>query len=493
MTKSPPIDAFCPVVRQDRDDRGEAPGQEMHAAAGVRARRPFTIGQELRARGACWRVQQIQPYPACRVVLLAPLRNNAHPPIALIAPFDRLTAVSRVERWRGCGLQCLVARLAAAVRDTVTGGAGNLIKPDLSLVPWQWAAATALLRGEASVLLLADVVGLGKTIQAALAIAALRARGDAGRVLILAPAGLREQWQSELERLFRFRCSIVDAPWLRSARREMPPSVNPWTVVSTAIASVDFVKQPEVLAAAAGAPWDVLVVDEAHALGARTDRRVAAAALASCARHVLLLTATPHAGSHDEFAALCRVGTLPGDPAQTLGIRRTRPDVGVDGARRVWVARLVLTGAERRMHALLRSYASAVWHARGRRPPTARLAMTVLLKRGASSAWALHCSVRERLRCSTTRRSLQASRRFRSMIPARRTMMTRPCRAYSGSPDSMSVSASCRFSPSCARPRTPLLRARASSPAWPPCSGALASRPSCSRSTSTRSMPRRAR
>src|SRR5829696_8366902 len=50
MTKSPPIDAFCPVVREDRVDRGEAPRQEMQAAADGRARAPFTIGQELRAR-----------------------------------------------------------------------------------------------------------------------------------------------------------------------------------------------------------------------------------------------------------------------------------------------------------------------------------------------------------------------------------------------------------------------------------------------------------
>ena len=183
-----------------------------------------------------------------------------------------------------------------------------------------------------------------------------------------------------------------------AARRSMPASVNPWSVPSTLIASIDFVKQPEVLAAATGAPWDVLVVDEAHTLGGRTDRRAAAAAVASCSRHVLLLTATPHCGSEEEFAGLCALGTLAGDDAQTIAIRRTRSDVGLDVSRRVRAARLALTEDERKMHLLLRDYARSVWRERGARSPAARLAMTVLLKRAASSAWALQCSLTQRLR-----------------------------------------------------------------------------------------------
>ena len=318
--------------------------------------------------------------------------------MALLTPFDRVVPAGRRARWRVCSLRRGAAQLAAHVCETAAGGTGTLLQPGLTLVPWQWAAAAALVRGEASVVLLADAVGLGKTIQAALAIAALRTRGDAARVLILTPAGLRDQWQAEIARLFRFPSGVVDAASLRSARRTMPAAVNPWTLPATAIASIDFVKQPEVLAAASGAPWDLLVIDEAHTVGARTDRRVAAAALASCARHVLLLTATPHAGSDEEFAALCAIGAVAGDARQPLFIRRTRSDVGLDSARRVRVARLTLSGPERRMHALLRQYARAVWRERGAQSAAARLAMTVLLKRAASSAWALHCSVGHRIR-----------------------------------------------------------------------------------------------
>jgi superfamily II DNA or RNA helicase len=360
---------------------------------------PLLPGLHVRARSASWCVHAVDSYAACQVVTLTPVRDAVSPvdPLSLIVPFDRITPVAATMRWRCCGVAHLSAALAVAIRDTVARGTGQLLGPDLAFVPWQWAAATALLRGDASTLLLADAVGLGKTIQAGIAVAALRARGNGGRVLVLTPAGLRDQWRSELERLFRLSASIVDAAWLREARRTLPAGVNPWRLASTAIASLDFVKQPEVLAAATGAPWDVLIVDEAHNLSTSTDRRAAAAAVAACARTVVLVTATPHTGSDGEFAALCSLGCVAGDAAPTFVIRRTRADVGLDAARRVRVSRVRLDAAEQRMHALLREYAGAVWRERGTCSPAARLAMTVLLKRSASSAWALARSVEHRL------------------------------------------------------------------------------------------------
>ena len=299
------------------------------------------IGTLVRARGGSWRVGLIDRYPACRIVTLMPagFDRESGSRLVLVAPFDRITPVRCTPTWRRCGVAAAIARLASAVRDNTADGIARLLAPDLSLVPWQWAAATLVRRGTASAVLIADAVGLGKTVEAALVIAALRARGDGRRALIVVPAGLRDQWRAELERLFGFDCVVLDAGELHAARRTMPADVNPWTVASTAIASIDFVKQPEVLAAATGAPWDVLVLDEAHNLRSGTDRRVAAVALAGCARHVLLLSATPHAGSDGEFAALCGVGEVEGDPARTLVVRRARADVGLHTHRRVRVRR----------------------------------------------------------------------------------------------------------------------------------------------------------
>jgi superfamily II DNA or RNA helicase len=362
-------------------------------------REELEVGSLVSARGVSWRVGAVEPHRACRIVTLTPATHDRDvgSSLALVTPFDRVTPIRRVTRWRMYGVARAVTCLASAVRDVTGGGIARLLAPDLSLVSWQWAAAALVRRGAASAVLIADAVGLGKTIEAALVVAALRARGDGRRVLILVPAGLRDQWRSELERLFAFECSVLDAAALHAARRTMPAGVNPWTVAYTAIASLDFVKQPEVLAAVASVVWDVLIVDEAHALRSGTDRREAATALAGCARHVLLLSATPHAGNPDEFAALCGVGEIAGDRARTLVIRRTRADVGLATSRRVHIAPLALNAAERTMHGRLQEYASAVWRERGARSAAAWLAMTVLLKRAASSAWALRRSIDHRL------------------------------------------------------------------------------------------------
>jgi superfamily II DNA or RNA helicase len=402
MTDRPPTDACRSDACENHESPAHTHGQNLHTVASRQASArdsPITRGMHLRVRKSVWLVDRVDQYATCRLVSLLPVRRAPEAAaVALLAPFDRMTPVRQAPRWRAGGPRHAIAQLARALRDTAAGGAGQSLGPELTLVPWQWTAAVALLRGDASRLLLADAVGLGKTIQAGLAISAVRARGKAARVLVLTPAGLRDQWQQEIERLFQLRCTIADAAWLRAMRRAMPADVNPWRLAITVIASIDFVKQPELLAAAAGSPWDVLIVDEAHALGARTDRRAAAAALASCARHVLLLTATPHGGNEEDFQALLSVGRLPGETARPLIIRRTRADVGLDRTRRARVARVALGRAELRMHALLREYAGAVWRQRGTCSPAARLAMTVLLKRAASSAWALHCSVLHRVR-----------------------------------------------------------------------------------------------
>src|SRR5215207_9495094 len=118
---------------------------------------PLLPRSHVRARSASWYVHAVDSYAACQVVTLTPLRDAASlGPLALIVPFDRITPVGRTIRWRRCGVAQLSAALARAILDTVACGAGHLLGPDLALVPWQWAAAAALLHGNTSTLLLAD-------------------------------------------------------------------------------------------------------------------------------------------------------------------------------------------------------------------------------------------------------------------------------------------------------------------------------------------------
>ena len=168
----------------------------------------------------------------------------------------------------------------------------------------------AVLRHGATRLLIADAVGLGKTIQAGLILLELTARIDEFRAIVLVPAGLRTQWRQELHDRFGLTATETDAAWLRAAAAGRPGDVNPWSLPGIYLASIDFVKRPEVLRALEDVSWDVTVVDEAHQASASSDRRRAADAIASRSRRVVLLTATPDAGDPAAFAALAGIGAL---------------------------------------------------------------------------------------------------------------------------------------------------------------------------------------
>jgi len=354
-------------------------------------------------RRSRWRVADVRRYEHCALVTLhGSGRHDTRAVRRVVTPFDVIECIDRDRRprvigsrgwWRACGTAIAGERPA---RGLVAARAAAI-----DLLPYQLEPALAVVHGLATRLLLADEVGLGKTIQAALIVSELIARGAIERVLVLTPAGLRDQWVDELSRRFDITAMRVDARMLRRAAIDLPIGVNPWSTVGVAIASLDYVKRPEVAPAVASVPWDVVVVDEAHTAAADSDRRAAAHALASNASYVLLLTATPHSGDRDRFASLCDVGAV--DDTPLVVFRRTRSDVGVAGRRRVHVVRVRASAAERRMHSRLLRYASAVREERAnRRSAETLLALGVLHKRMLSSAWSLAQSVERRLQSIAT-------------------------------------------------------------------------------------------
>src|SRR5207302_10470790 len=174
---------------------------------------------------------------------------------------------------------------------------------------------------------------LGKTIQAGLIVAETIARAPDARVLVISPAGLREQWRGELRSRFDVGAEVLDAEGLARAAAQLVPGVNPWSIQPVAITSIDYVKRPEVMRSLEALTWDVVVFDEAHALAGRSDRATAAAALARRARVVVMLTATPHSGDDEAFARLCALGDID-DVFPLTTFRRTRSDVGLPHGRR---------------------------------------------------------------------------------------------------------------------------------------------------------------
>jgi superfamily II DNA or RNA helicase len=341
------------------------------------------------ARGRTWVIDRVHRYARCTRLDLRGARVAA----ALLHPFDRFEAIAAGARWRHGGLNVTGARVfEAAVAGTslaaLEGGPAPLALPD-----WQFAVARAFESGAATRVLLADAVGLGKTTQAGLAVAALRSHGILAHALVLAPAGLRDQWVDELGARLGLRAWTADPAGWRAARATLPPGVSAWAAHPLVVTSIDYVKQPDVLAAAAAVAWDLVVVDEAHNVGPGSDRRVAADTLAARSARVLLVTATPHAGDDEAFEALCAIGAHGPRDQPPLLVRRRREEAGLTPASRLRVVRVPPSVAERAMHDALSTYARQVWD---ERQPGAPLAMAWLAKRAASSPLALWRSVERR-------------------------------------------------------------------------------------------------
>src|SRR5205823_2018424 len=239
--------------------------------------------------------------------------TNTNARARFIVPFDtaqpagddtQAPRIVSLEKWRRSARRILAD---AVPHWTALRAAG---RARLNILPFQLEPALALTRGDACRFLIADAVGLGKTIQAGLIIAETLARIGDARVLVVTPAGLREQWRDELASRFDITAEIVDAGSLARAGAQLAPDVNPWAIHAIAITSIDYVKRPDVLRSLESLTWDVVVFDDAHALAGRSDRATAAAALAGRARVLVLLTATPHSGDDTAFARLCELGNL---------------------------------------------------------------------------------------------------------------------------------------------------------------------------------------
>lgn len=172
-------------------------------------------------------------------------------------------------------------------------------------------------------LLIADDVGLGKTIEAGLVVQELILRHRARSVLVVCPAALQIQWRDQMRDKFGLEFRIVDTELMRMLRRERGLHVNPWTHFPRLITSIDFLKRErpmrlfrEVLPGPDEPVYprrfDLLIVDEAHNVAPSgrgkyaTDsmRTLAIRTIAPHFEHRLFLSATPHNGYPESFTAL---------------------------------------------------------------------------------------------------------------------------------------------------------------------------------------------
>jgi len=234
---------------------------------------------------------------------------------APMAP-DEFDALVRATRWTalapfvhpdGSGARLVDPPLAAPFH-------GAIQVEDFQLVPLLKA-----LRMPRVTLLLADDVGLGKTIEAGLILSELLLRRRVRRVLVICPASLRGQWRQEMREKFALGFDEVDRDRTHALRRRLGLDANPWRLFTRVVTSYDYLKQPDVLEEFRAAcrvpegsphlPWDLLIVDEAHnlapaAFGEDSDVSRMLGYLTPYFEHRLFLTATPHNGHTRCFSGL---------------------------------------------------------------------------------------------------------------------------------------------------------------------------------------------
>jgi superfamily II DNA or RNA helicase len=243
-------------------------------------------------------------------------------------------------------------------------------------------------------LLIADDVGLGKTVETGLVAQELILRHRVRTVLVVCPSSLQVQWRDEMRDKFGLDFRIVDTELMRDLRRRRGLHVNPWSHFPRLITSVDFLKRERPLRlfreclpsngeSTYPRRFDLLVVDEAHNVAPSgrgkyatdSQRTAAIRTLAPHFEHRLFLSATPHNGYRESFSALLELldnqrfarNVMPNrGQLEAVMVRRMKSELKTrwDGSRRfadrkVFPIEVDYTPAERRAHQALRLYAEA--------------------------------------------------------------------------------------------------------------------------------------
>ena len=332
------------------------------------------------------------------------------------------------ERARNVWLSCEAHALP------IVESASALTSARIDLLPHQVVLTHRIATASPRRFLIADEVGLGKTIETALILRELASRGELDRALMVVPAGLVNNWHQELNEVFNLNFEVFGSEGDITDRK-----TNAFAKHDRLIASIDTLKRPARIKRLLDAPrWDLVVFDEAHHLTAyrtggkirKTENYKLAEALKDHARDLLLLTATPHQGNHFQFWMLVQLlnPTLFSSPEEmlenrhrlnTVMFRRTkadacRPDGGPLFARR-WVhtESFLMNDDERRFYEQLREYLEEGFDLAKRKGNQGRalgFLMAIFQKIAASSFAAVRRTLKRRMLMLTLHEALLRDR-----------------------------------------------------------------------------------
>src|ERR1039457_6784177 len=292
-------------------------------------------------------------------------------------PPERLAAFLDAVRW-SAATSAEVNALQAPLRSGVV------------VEPYQLEPVARAIEAPRVNLLLADDVGLGKTIEAGLVALELLLRHRAKRIMVVCPPGLMLKWQDEMAEKFGLNFTIVDSAQLNQLRRSHGSAANPFRVYPLTIVSLSWLRGAKAerllhevtVADGDKRPFDLLILDEAHHVApAAPKQRYAVDSqqtklirwLAPNFEHRLFLSATPHNGYPESFTALLEIiddqrfarGVVPDPVAQKdTVIRRMKSQITeADGVtprfakRHAQAITVAYPDTEREAHALLQEFA----------------------------------------------------------------------------------------------------------------------------------------
>ncbi|NPV69259.1 MAG: DEAD/DEAH box helicase family protein [Firmicutes bacterium] len=313
----------------------------------------------------------------------------------------------------------------------LVGNAATLTSAKVDLLPHQVVLVHRIANASPRRFLVADEVGLGKTIETALILRELMSRGELHRALMIVPAGLVENWRSELNDVFGLDFEVFGSEGDVTDRKS-----NAFSRHNMLIASIDTLKRRSRIRRLLEAPpWDLIVFDEAHHLSVyrsgnsvtKTENFKLAEALRGHCRDLLLLSATPHQGDHFRFWALIRL-LAPGlfenvadmvenrHRLNAVVIRRTKADAcAADGSplfacRTVHTEAFSLSASEKEFYDDLLTYLRDGYGLAARQGSKGRalgFVMSVFQKIAASSFAAIKLTLQKRLLALTIQEAME--------------------------------------------------------------------------------------
>jgi superfamily II DNA or RNA helicase len=274
---------------------------------------PFAVGALVRARDREW---VVLPDSSDQLLILRPLGGTEEEVTGIYLPLESVEP-ARFHPPTVADLGDF--RSAQLLRDALRLGFRSSAGPFRSFAhlgidprPYQLVPLLLALKLDPVRLLIADDVGIGKTIEAALIARELLDRGEIHRLAVLCPPQLAEQWQRELKQKFNLESAIVLPSTAPRLERGLPPGDSLFDHNPIVIVSLDFIKAERRRAEFLRTCPEFVIVDEAHTCAqsgegksSRHQRHQLVRQLSDDpARHLVLVTATPHSGKEDAFRSL---------------------------------------------------------------------------------------------------------------------------------------------------------------------------------------------